>query len=142
MAACAVVVIAASFAYYRWRLAKEEKRVRRVVAVKIAQKLDLSILTNEITAESIQREFKRIDTSGDGLLQKDEVKAFLMQGETVKSKRNLLDDGSEGHITEEEFETIFAVLDVDGNGDLSFVEFVTFLNECKNEMEKANADQA
>mmetsp|Transcript_6454 Transcript_6454/g.11458 ORF Transcript_6454/g.11458 Transcript_6454/m.11458 type:complete len:473 (-) Transcript_6454:200-1618(-) len=142
VAACAVVVIAASFAYYRWRLAKEEKRVRRVVAVKIAQKLDLSILTNEITAESIQREFKCIDTSGDGLLQKDEVKAFLMQGETVKSKRNLLDDGSEGHITEQEFETIFSILDVDGNGDLSFVEFVTFLNECKNELQKANADQA
>ena len=113
----------------------------RLVAVKIAQNLDFCVLSNEISGDAIHREFKRIDTSGDGILQKDEVKAYLIQGGTVKSRRNLLADGSDGNITEQEFETIFAALDVDGSGKISFVEFVTFLSECKDEMEKANADK-
>lgn len=143
VAACAVVLFIAAFAYYRWRLAQEEKRVRRLVAVKIAQKLDLSVTTKEITQESISREFQSIDASGDGILQKDEVKAYFMgAGSAMKSKRNLMDDGGNGNLTEQEFETIFSVLDVDGSGEVSYVEFVTFLNQCRDEMEKVGADKA
>lgn len=138
-----MVLFIAAFAYYRWRLAQEEKRVRRLVAVKIAQKLDLSVTTKEITQESISREFQSIDASGDGILQKDEVKAYFMgTGSAMKSKRNLMDDGGNGNLTEQEFETIFSVLDVDGSGEVSYVEFVTFLNQCRDEMEKVGADKA
>jgi len=143
VAACALVLFIAAFAYYRWRLAQEEKRVRRLVAVKIAQKLDLCVTTKESTQESISREFQSIDASGDGILQKDEVKAYFMgEGSAMKSKRNLMDDGGNGNLTEQEFETIFSVLDVDGSGGVSYVEFVTFLNQCRDEMEKVGTDKA
>lgn len=142
VAACAVLIFLAGIAYYRMKLAKEEKRVRQRVAVTVAKNLSFSVSTNEITQESIMKEFKDMDSSGDGILQKSEVKAYFMgKGSGVKSSRNLMDSGSYENISDQDFEVIFAILDADGSGTVSFVEFVTFLNECKDELVKSGAGQ-
>lgn len=122
-AVCALVLFLIFYVYHRKRVANEAKRVRQNVAMRIAEQVKMNFNSEELSQEALIKEFQNIDSSGDGVLQKDEVKEFFMSDKV-------------GSITEVEFNAIFAALDNDGNGEVDFVEFVSFLGQCAKEFEE------
>merc|ERR1719148_572606 len=62
-------------------------------------------------------EFMKIDTSNDGFVQKSEMKEFAQSGEF-------------GELSEKDFELMFETIDANRNGEIDFVEFVTFIGQC------------
>jgi len=124
----ALVILLVAYGIHRKRVSDEEKRVRFLVATRIAEHLDVTFNSKELTKENLSKQFQYIDSSGDGVLTKNEFKEFFM-------------DSKYGSITDIDFEFIFAALDSDGNDEISFMEFVSFLNQCKNEtFEENNAE--
>lgn len=118
---CALVIFLVAYVYHRKLVSDEAKRVRLLVATRIAEHLNVTFNSKKLTKEALSQQFQSIDSSGDGVLQKDEIKEFFM------------DSKHGGSITESDFESIFAALDSDGNGEIDFVEFVAFLNQCKSD---------
>jgi len=118
---CALVIFLVAYVYHRKLVSDEAKRVRLLVATRIAEHLNVTFNSKKLTKEALSQQFQSIDSSGDGVLQKDEIKEFFM------------DSKHGGSITESDFESIFAALDSDGNGEIDFVEFVSFLNQCKSD---------
>jgi len=116
---CALVIFLAAYAYHRKLISDEAKRVRLLVATRIAEKLNINFSSKSLTKEALAQQFQSIDSSGDGVLQKDEIKAFFMDS---------AEHGSS--ITESDIDSILAALDSDGNGEIDFVEFVSFLGQC------------
>lgn len=122
-AVCAIVLFLIFYVYHRKRVVNEAKRVRQNVAMRIAEQVKMNFNSEELSQEALIKEFQNIDSSGDGVLQKDEVKEFFMSDKV-------------GSITEVGFNAIFAALDNDGNGEVDFVEFVSFLGRCAKEFEE------
>lgn len=119
---CALVVFLAAYAYHRKLISDEAKRVRLLVATRIARYLNINFSSIDLTKEALAQQFQSIDKSGDGVLQKDEIKEFFMDSEHGSS------------ITESDIESILAALDSDGNGVIDFVEFVSFVSQCKSDL--------
>lgn len=119
---CALVIFLVAYVYHRKLVSDEAKRVRILVATRIAEHLNVTFNSKKLTKEALSQQFQSIDSSGDGVLQKDEIKEFFMDSKHAG-----------GSITESDFESIFAALDSDGNGEIDFVEFVAFLNQCKSD---------
>ena len=115
---CALVIFLAAYAYHRKLISDEAKRVRLLVAKRIAGHLNINFNSKNLTKEALAQQFQSIDKSGDGVLQKDEIKEFFMDSEHGSS------------ITESDIDSILAALDSDGNGTIDFVEFVSFLSQC------------
>lgn len=68
------------------------------------------------------------DTSGDGSIQPIEIGAALRRLQLIKSRRQI--------------QTIVDLVDVDGDGEISFEEFVTLMGRVKDEVEAKPEDGA
>jgi len=119
---CALVIFLVAYVYHRKLVSDEAKRVRLLVATRIAEHLNVTFNSTKLTKEALSQQFQSIDSSGDGVLQKDEIKEFFMDSKQAG-----------GSVTESDFESILVALDSDGNGEIDFVEFVAFLNQCKSD---------
>lgn len=99
-------------------------RYRKVFAVRIAQTIDVRASPDQLSNELLQKEFEKIDESGDGYIQNDELWKFLSTGKA-------------GNISESDFKALWAAIDIDESGKVDFLEFCTFLGKCHDEYDNA-----
>merc|ERR1712137_521386 len=83
---------------------------------------------DSLTEEQLADEFKRIDSGGDGYIQKEEMKEFMMSGKA-------------GKLSESDFNAMWTALDFDHSGKVDFIEFCTFLSHCGSEYDELTVHQ-
>jgi len=118
LAFCAVL-IAALYLLHRKILGDQKKKIRQVFAKQIAGGVTIQS-GKSLTMEDISSQFKSIDKSGDGLIDKEELHGFVMTGDAIT-------------MSESDFELMFVALDADGSGAINYTEFVAFINLCGEE---------
>lgn len=75
---------------------------------------------------SMKALFDIFDSSGDGMVQANEVGAVLRRLNLVKSRKMV--------------QTIIEIVDIDGDGEISFPEFVTLMGRVKQEVDEPAFD--
>ena len=127
------VVILAIIAYFwhRHQLQMLEAKNRAVFARRIAETIQFTGSERLLTPEALAEEFHKIDeqTKANGKISKDELWAFLSTGKA-------------GEITEHEFNALFAAMDLDGDGDVSFTEFISYFGQCEHEFDNVKNRQS
>jgi hypothetical protein len=73
-------------------------------------------------------EFQHIDRDKGGTISKAELGAWLK-------------DGKLGEVKDQDFNAMWVALDVDGNGEVDFVEFCTFLSGCGGAFDEVYKEQ-
>jgi len=130
--AIAIVVIGA-VAYlmqsvHKKRMATEKERLKNEFARRLVETFSIGSGREAITMEKITEEFQRIDSGpqgGDGRISKAEMKTFIVSS-----------DSGGGQMKEGDFETLFALIDEDGGGDIDFTEFSAFMGHIKSNIDK------
>jgi len=130
--AVAVVVIAAVTYFmqslHKKKMAAEKERLKNEFARRIVGTFSVGSGGEAITMEKITEEFQRIDSGsegGDGRISKTEMKNFITTSDTAG-----------GQMKEGDFETLFALIDEDGNGDIDFAEFSAFMGHIKGNIDQ------
>lgn len=80
----------------------------------------------QLDPKEMEEEFKRIDiglNANDGMIQKDELWAWVQSGKA-------------GTMTKKDFDALFQSMDIDGDGEVSFIEFCGFMARCGSEYDK------
>lgn len=78
--------------------------------------------TIKLTADTLTRKFDRIRGEDDSLIEKQELWDYLQEdGETM---------------SKDDFEVLFSTMDVDGSGQIDFMEFCAFMQECRTEIQE------
>merc|ERR1711935_304685 len=98
---------------------KEKEEIRQVLIKGIAGGADVGFTQGGLTMDDLVGEFKKIDTSDDGFVQKSELKKYVQTGKF-------------GEFSEKDLERMFKIIDEDGSGEIDFIEFVTFIGQCPN----------
>ena len=126
-AAVGIVLIAAVFfimkAIQNRKLAEQKERIKNEFAARIIEDLGIGqgASADAFTQEAISAEFARADVgvegagANDGLISKDELREFMTSGKVGK-----MSDG--------DFDALFVMMDEDGSGEISFVEFAAFMS--------------
>ena len=73
--------------------------------------------TLQLEPEDLADEFRRIDSSNDGNIQREELWDFVSSGKA-------------GVMNRRDFNALFRSMDVDGNGSVNFMEFCSFMSTC------------
>lgn len=113
----AVLLVGALYVVHLRVIKKQSERIREALVKRIAADINVGFSDQALTVEGLQEEFNKIDTSNDGLVQKEELHAFIMSGKV-------------GTISESDFNALFASLDDDGSGEIDFAEFISFIGKC------------
>ena len=50
--------------------------------------------------------------------------------------------GKIGEVSDSDFESLFRIIDADGNGEVDFVEFATFMGQVKSDIEFLKEENA
>mmetsp|Transcript_19106 Transcript_19106/g.29001 ORF Transcript_19106/g.29001 Transcript_19106/m.29001 type:complete len:466 (+) Transcript_19106:114-1511(+) len=132
--AVAVVVIAVvaylMHSFHKKRMADERERLKNEFARRIIRTFSVTNGEEAITMEKITEEFQRIDSGtpegGDGRISKAEMKKFIMASDSVSGG---------GQMKDSDFETLFALIDEDGGGDINFTEFSAFMGHIKTHID-------
>lgn len=110
-----ILVIVICFFVYKYLLKKQKKRIQRHFAACLTETIDLKATMNmTLSPENLMREFERIDTDSNGIIRKNELWNFISSGKV-------------GEMPKKDFDMLFTILDVDGNGGIDFVEFCQYL---------------
>jgi hypothetical protein len=130
--AVAVVVIAAVAylmqSFHKKRMAAEKERLKNEFARRIVGTFSIGSGGEAIVMEKLTEEFKRIDSGaegGNGRISKAEMKHFIMTS-----------DSGGGQMKDSDFETLFALIDEDGGGDIDFAEFSAFMGHIKTHIDQ------
>jgi Ca2+-binding EF-hand superfamily protein len=136
----AVVIGAVVFlmlAYNKKKLAEVKEKIKNEFAKRIVATFSIGSGSEAITMEKITEEFKRIDSGesegGDGMISKEEMKAFLVESSNVRD--SILKNSVGGQMKDYDFETLFALIDEDGSGDVDFAEFSAFMGHIKENID-------
>lgn len=107
---------------------------------------------DEVLALAIDEIWKLFDVDGDGVLDRDETRAFVdysmkAQGEwqTDKEKKNNDDDSQQSDeelLSFEKFDEYFRKVDADGSGELDKEEMHSFLKDLIESNELQNDDSS
>jgi hypothetical protein len=92
------------------RLEKQANRYKHQFARRVAETIQVDATHEKLKASDLEDEFKKIDSEGNGVITKNELKVFM--GERINEK---------------DFEVMFAAIDLDHNGTIEFSEFVAFM---------------
>lgn len=114
---CVGVLVILAYWWHTVQIQKQKDRISRQFARRVAETIKVEGAHNQLSAEALEEEFKRIDTDHSGYLSKSELKAFVNSGKI-------------GTMTDSDFNALFAALDVDGNGTVDFTEFCAFMAQC------------
>merc|ERR1712008_328879 len=88
----------------------------------IAENIHLEGRLDSLTQEQLAAEFSKIDQSGDGYIQREEMKNYMMS-----------DQSKAGKLSESDFNAMWTALDMDGSGQVDVMEFASFLKQCGGE---------
>jgi len=119
--ACFAVLLGGLYVLYKKKMAAQVERVKSIFARQIASNV------SSLDMDDLAKEFKRIDTSGDGLLNREELRVFISENSLMP---------------ENDFEAMFSILDGDNSGEISYTEFVAFINMCRDKFEENGIREA
>ena len=100
------------YVIYKRGLENRERRVKEAVLKSIAKTMTLTT-SKELSPSDLTEMFQKIDTDGNGKLDKSEVKG-------------LVDEAGVANMSDRDYDVLFASIDLDGNGTLDFTEFCAF----------------
>jgi hypothetical protein len=124
-----VLLIAALYALHVMRTKHQERRYKTKFARRIADTIDLRASMRQLTPEAIGREFKKIDSeTPGGNISREGLWTFLSTGKA-------------GDISESDFNSLFAAIDLDQSGTVDFLEFCTFMGKCSDEYRSARGNR-
>jgi len=113
----AVLVIAALYMLHLRVVKNQKEEIRQTLIKGIAGGANVGFTQAGLTMDNLVVEFKKIDTSGDGFVQKSELRAFTQSGMF-------------GEMSEKDFDRMFKTIDTNASGEIDFIEFVTFIGQC------------
>merc|ERR1712045_201698 len=76
------MIIVAILIVYWYRMKQQRRRIRQTFIKQIAQNIQLSGRLDSLSQEQLSKEFNNIDQSGDGYLQKQEMKDWMCGGDS------------------------------------------------------------
>ena len=106
--------------------AKQLKRCRSHFAKVIAERIGHTGHLSQLGPKELEEEFKRIDIGlkkNDGMIQKDELWTWISSGKA-------------GIMKKEDFDALFNSMDMNGDEEVSFIEFCGFMARCGSEYDK------
>lgn len=119
-----VVLIGVLYMVHRKMMKDQAERNQAVFARRIAETIKLEGPTRDLTPEALAEEFKKIDNDCvDGTIDKKELWEFINSGKVNK-------------MDEKDFNALFAALDTDGDGTVSFMEFCAYMGKCYDDFDK------
>jgi hypothetical protein len=125
-----VVLAVIAFWLHRRQIAKIKKRNRQAFARRIAETVRLEGSTRQLSPDALAEEFKAIDKqSKDGKISKEAMWEFVSSGKA-------------GEMSESDFNTLWASIDIDKNGTVDFLEFCSFMGQCNDDFEKVKGRQS
>jgi len=104
-----VVLLAVAYYLHHRQIKKQKDRIAHRFARRVAETIRIEGSHTQLTAEALKEEFDRIDKDHSGMLNKEELRAFVESGKI-------------GSISESDFHALWAALDVDGDGEVNFTE--------------------
>jgi hypothetical protein len=117
-----VVLIGFLYLLHRKAMIDQAARNKEAFARRIAETIKLEGPGREMTPEALAEEFKKIDNGCvDGNIDREELRAFLNSGKSGST------------LSEASFNALFAALDVDGDGKVSFMEFSAYLGSAQDD---------
>lgn len=121
--ACFAVLLMALFFLHQKAMKEQAERNQAVFARRIAETIKLEGPDRELTPEALAEEFKKIDNgTTDGSIDKEELWNFVNSGNVSKMNQN-------------DFNALFAALDTDGDGTVSFMEFSAYMGKCYDDFD-------
>jgi Ca2+-binding EF-hand superfamily protein len=116
-----VLLIAGLYALHVMKSRQQKQRYKTKFAKRIAANIDRTKSMRQLTPEALGREFKKIDSENPGgNITKEGLWKFLSTGKA-------------GDISQSDFNSLFAAIDLDNNGTVDFLEFCTFMGQCSDE---------
>jgi hypothetical protein len=116
------VLMGAALFLHKMQLDSQSNRYREVFAKRIAETIEFTGKHGQLTPESLEDEFRRMDIDGDGKVSKEDMRQFM--GDKMSAK---------------DFEAMFIAMDIDHNGTVEFAEFCSFMTHVFSAFDKANA---
>lgn len=118
VSAAGVVLLGIVVGFYNLRLKRQKERIRVTFATRIAETIKGDF---NMDPDALKEEFKNIDSGkedgGDGYISKEELRDFMASGKL-------------GIMDQKDFDMLFLALDVDGDGQVDYLEFCSFLKLC------------
>mmetsp|Transcript_52071 Transcript_52071/g.110661 ORF Transcript_52071/g.110661 Transcript_52071/m.110661 type:complete len:269 (+) Transcript_52071:26-832(+) len=125
-----IVLIALLYYFHLKALQEQAARNQSMFARRIAETIKLEGPDRTLTPEALAEEFKKIDNGNvDGAIDKKELWDFLNSGNVAK-------------MNEKDFNALFAALDTDGDGTVSFMEFSAYMGKAYGDFEKLKGSQS
>jgi len=119
-----VVLLGVLYLLHRKAMIDQASSNKEAFARRIAETIKLEGTGREITPEALAEEFKKIDNGCvDGSIDREELRAFLDSGKSGAT------------LSEASFNALFAALDIDGDGKVSFMEFSAYLGSAQGDFE-------
>uniref|UniRef100_A0A7S2EWM9 EF-hand domain-containing protein n=1 Tax=Trieres chinensis TaxID=1514140 RepID=A0A7S2EWM9_TRICV len=115
-----------AYLVHRREMELQSMRIRDRFATRICQNMSLKQSIRQLPPDALAEEFKRIDGEGtlDGKISRQELWDFISSGKA-------------GEMSESDFNALFVAMDADGNGEVDFLEFCSFMGHCDKEFREA-----
>lgn len=107
---------------------RQKKRYQTRFVEQIVEDIGHTGSTLQLGPEELAREFRRIDTSNDGNIEKEELWNFVSSGKA-------------GIMNRKDFNALFKSMDIDGNGAVNFMEFCSFMTTCGKTYRQGSSSQ-
>lgn len=124
---CIAAVVAVGSFVYRRASAAQKKRYKEHIIRGIARNITIAPSAGMLSPQLLHKEFDHIDKDKGGTISKAELKEFLNSGKV-------------GDLSDKDLDAMWAVLDLDGSGEVDFVEFTAFLSSCGEEFETVHKE--
>ena len=111
------ILLTCFYFIHRYLHKRQAKRYKTVFAKRIAETIQVNKSIRSMGPEELAEEFKRVDLqTHDGLITKDDLWEFISSGKA-------------GEISKGDFNALFAAIDADGDGQVDFLAFCSFMGQ-------------
>mmetsp|Transcript_9203 Transcript_9203/g.22482 ORF Transcript_9203/g.22482 Transcript_9203/m.22482 type:complete len:520 (+) Transcript_9203:47-1606(+) len=125
---CVAFLSAAFCLFYRHAKATQKKRIKEHLIDAMARNIVIAPAAGQLSPSELKREFDRVDKDKGGTVSKDELWEYICSGHV-------------GTMSNKDFNAMWSIIDLDGSGEVDFVEFITFLSSCGDQFEKVHKEQ-